>query len=70
MFGFTSTVPQGVPVLSHGRHRNPKQGACFMEMASFLAGERWSDSPRCTHPTWRRCVGWSMTSWTTTPGNS
>jgi hypothetical protein len=21
-----------------------------MEMASFLAGERWSDNPRCTHP--------------------
>jgi hypothetical protein len=21
-----------------------------MEMASFLAGERWSDHPRCTHP--------------------
>jgi hypothetical protein len=21
-----------------------------MEMASYLAGERWSDHPRCTHP--------------------
>ena len=21
-----------------------------MEMASFLAGERWSDHPQCTHP--------------------
>ena len=33
-----------------GRHRNPRKGACFMEMASFLAGERWSDHPQCTHP--------------------
>jgi len=40
----------GIPVLSRGRHRNPRKGACFMEMASFLAGERWSDHPTCTHP--------------------
>ena len=25
-------------------------GACFMEFASLLAGERWSDHPACTHP--------------------
>ncbi|WP_076263340.1 hypothetical protein [Intrasporangium flavum] len=52
-------VPDGVPVLSRGRHRNPRKGACFMEMASFLAGERWSDHPACTHPvlaTLARCV--------------
>ncbi len=46
----SSTVPDGVPVLSRGRHRSPKRGACFMEFASFLAGERWSDHPPCTHP--------------------
>ncbi|MEV0587002.1 hypothetical protein [Nonomuraea sp. NPDC050310] len=39
-----------MPVLSKGRHRNPKRGACFMELASYLAGERWSDHPACTHP--------------------
>ncbi len=39
-----------VPVLSRGKHRNPRKGACFMELASYLAGERWSDHPRCTHP--------------------
>jgi hypothetical protein len=44
------TLPELVPVLSAGRHRNPRKGACFMEMASFLAGERWSDHPSCTHP--------------------
>ncbi len=41
--------PDAVPVLSAGKHRNPRKGGCFMEFASFLAGERWSDHPRCTH---------------------
>jgi hypothetical protein len=45
-----STTPDLVPVLSAGKHRNPRKGACFMEMASFLAGEKWSDRPACTHP--------------------
>lgn len=43
-------VPDVLPVLSRGKHRSPKRGACFMEMASYLAGERWSDHPECTHP--------------------
>jgi hypothetical protein len=43
-------VPDGVPVLSRGKHRSQRRGACFMELASVLAGERWSDHPRCTHP--------------------
>ncbi|WP_440708762.1 hypothetical protein [Herbiconiux sp. YIM B11900] len=38
-----------LPVLSAGRHRSPRSGACFMEFASYLAGERWSDHPACTH---------------------
>lgn len=46
----TSTLPDGMPVLSRGKHRTPKRGACFMELASLLAGERWSDHPACTHP--------------------
>lgn len=41
--------PEVVPLLSAGRHRSPRQGACFMEFASYLAGERWSDHPACTH---------------------
>lgn len=52
-------IPDGVPVLSRGRHRTPRKGACFMEMASYLAGEKWSDHPRCTHPvlgSLARCV--------------
>lgn len=43
-------VPDLVPQLSRGKHRNPRKGACFMELASYLAGERWSDHPACTHP--------------------
>jgi hypothetical protein len=43
-------IPNGVPVLKRGKHRWPRQGACFMEFASWLAGERFSDHPRCTHP--------------------
>ena len=39
-----------LPMLGRGKHRNPKRGACFMELASFLAGEKWSDHPQCTHP--------------------
>jgi len=39
-----------LPILSAGRHRSAKRGACFMEYASYLAGERWSDRPACTHP--------------------
>lgn len=43
-------VPDGLPVLAPGRHRTPRTGACFMEWASLLAGERFSDHPVCTHP--------------------
>jgi hypothetical protein len=42
--------PDLLPILSPGKHRNPRTGACFMELASLLAGERWSDHPACTHP--------------------
>ena len=42
--------PALLPILSRGKHRNPRKGACFMEFASVLAGERWSDHPACTHP--------------------
>src|SRR5215472_4270366 len=48
--GYETHPPEMVPVLSRGKHRGPRQGACFMELASYLAGERWSDHPACTHP--------------------
>lgn len=50
MFGHDARVPELIPQLSRGKHRSPRQGACFMELASYLAGERWSDHPACTHP--------------------
>ena len=45
-----SHVPELMPNLSAGAHRSPRSGACFMEFASYLAGERWSDHPKCTDP--------------------
>lgn len=46
----SSSAPDALPVLSRGKHWSPRRGACFMELASVLAGERWSDHPSCTHP--------------------
>jgi hypothetical protein len=40
-------VPDGMPVLSRGKHRNPARGACFMEYTALLAGEPFSDAPLC-----------------------
>jgi hypothetical protein len=42
--------PDLLPILSPGKHPSPRTGACFMELASLLAGERFSDHPACTHP--------------------
>lgn len=44
------TSPAGLPELSAGSHRRPEQGSCLMEYVSVLAGQRFSDRPRCTHP--------------------
>lgn len=43
-----TAAPDGLPVLSAGRHRGPHGGSCVMEYTSVLAGEPWSDHPRCT----------------------
>jgi len=43
-------IPDFMPHLGAGAHRTPRRGACFMEFASYLAGERWSDHPECTDP--------------------
>jgi hypothetical protein len=50
MLRYDSRLPALLPMLSRGKHRSPRKGACFMEFASLLAGERWSDHPACTHP--------------------
>ena len=36
--------------LSQGKHRDSDHGACVMELASMLAGEPFSDRPRCVDP--------------------
>jgi hypothetical protein len=50
MFDNHAQSPPLLPMLARGKHRSPRKGACFMEFASLLAGERWSDHPACTHP--------------------
>jgi hypothetical protein len=50
MSGYKAHQLEPVPILSRGKHRSPRKGACFMELASYLAGERWSDHPACTYP--------------------
>jgi hypothetical protein len=50
MSRYDSQLPALLPTLSPGKHRSPRKGACFMEFASLLAGERWSDHPACTLP--------------------
>lgn len=43
-------VPEQLPMLSRGSHSGPEDGACLMEYVSVLAGEAFSDRPRCTPP--------------------
>lgn len=38
----------GMPILACGKHHHPRDGACLMEYVSVLAGEKFSDRPRCT----------------------
>jgi hypothetical protein len=47
----TLVVPEGLPVLAAGTHLVPEDGVCLMEYVSVLAGERFTDHPRCTEPT-------------------
>lgn len=36
--------------LSSGSHASIEQGACIMELVSWVAGEAWSDTPECACP--------------------
>ena len=40
-----------LPPLRPGTHLTPEDGACLMELVSLIAGEPFSDHPRCTDPT-------------------
>ena len=51
-----NNIPNYMPVLSAGAHKNPSEGACVMEYVSLLAGESWSDTPSCTHPALARAA--------------
>jgi hypothetical protein len=44
-------VPDSMPVLTRGKHRKPRNGACLMEYVSVLAGDAFTDAPPCTDPT-------------------
>lgn len=46
----SSELPDGLPRLAAGNHVAPADGACVMEYVSLLAGEPWSDHPRCVDP--------------------
>lgn len=37
-----------VPVLAGGPHDSPREGACVMEMVSFMSGDEWTDTPKCS----------------------
>jgi hypothetical protein len=43
-------VSHQVIQLGRGKHSSPEHGACVMELASMLAGERFSDRPRTVCP--------------------
>ena len=43
-------IPDALPLLSPGRHRRRRHGVCLMEFTSIVAGEPFSDHPRCTDP--------------------
>lgn len=36
--------------LSKGPHKSPEQGVCLMEVVSYVAGEAFSDHPKCACP--------------------
>lgn len=43
-------IPDALPLLSPGRHHRRRHGVCLMEFTSIVAGEPFSDHPRCTDP--------------------
>jgi hypothetical protein len=45
-----SAVSYQVVRLGRGKHSSPEHGVCAMELASMLAGERFSDRPRAVCP--------------------
>jgi hypothetical protein len=48
-----------IPPLSAGKHSSINEGACIMEAVGFVAGEPWSDHPKCACPV----IGTFLRSW-------
>lgn len=44
------SAPDAMPMLTRGRHVSAEEGACLMEYVSVLAGEPFSDNPKCVDP--------------------
>lgn len=49
-------TPDGLPTLSRGSHAQGSGFACIMEYVSVLAGETFSDHPKCTNPYVAACA--------------
>jgi hypothetical protein len=45
-----SAVVEQQPGLRAGRHQHPDDGVCLMEYVSMMAGDTFTDAPRCTDP--------------------
>jgi len=45
----TMSIPDFMPTLSVGSHKPYEGKACVMEYVALLAGEEWTDSPRCAY---------------------
>lgn len=48
-----------ITTLAHGAHDSIEDGACAMEAVAYIAGEPWSDHPRCACPV----IGAFIRSW-------
>ena len=46
----TAEWPAQLPVPGRGSHRSPEHGACVMEYAALLSGDRHTDHPLGVHP--------------------
>jgi hypothetical protein len=47
----SAMMPNGAPVrLAPGAHSSPHEGVCVVELASVIAGEKFSDRPSCVCP--------------------
>lgn len=46
----SNAVGVGRRCLRAGRHQHPGDGMCLMEYVSILAGDEFTDAPRCTDP--------------------